>query len=232
MSNVMIQHWKEKMSYLESIIFNEQKFVESISLLTDLHGKVHSSEITSNGEETLDDILWKNMDETCFRSLSRRENVTIAWSVYHISRIEDITMNILVGNRNQVFLEDNWNERLNCPIVDTGNSLTIEQMESLSSELNMIEIRKYRNLVGKQTNTIFHELQFSDMNRTIQKSDLQRIFDEGGVNKETQWLLEFWGSKGVAGLLYMPANFHNLHHLSESIRLKEKYYKELKDRVG
>lgn len=232
MPNVKIQHWKEKMGYLESIIFNEHKFVESISLLTDLHSKVHSSEITPDGEETIEDILWKDMEETCFRTLSSGEKVTIAWSIYHVSRIEDMTMNVLVGNRDQVFLEGNWSERMNCPIKDTGNSLTTVEMKNLSDELNMGEVCNYRNIVGKRSKTIFHELQFTDVNRSIHKSDLQRIFDEGGVKEETSWLLDFWGSRGVAGLLYMPANFHNLHHLSESIRLKEKYYKEIKDRVG
>ena len=143
-----------------------------------------------------------------------------------------MTMNVLVGNRDQVFLEGNWSERMNCPIKDTGNSLTTVEMKNLSDELNMGEVRNYRNMVGKRTNTIFRELQFSDLIRTINKSDLQRIFNEGGVKVETRWLLDFWGSRGVAGLLYMPANFHNLHHLIESIRLKEKYYKEVKDCVS
>lgn len=30
----------------------------------------------------------------------------------------------------------------------------------------------------------------------------------------------------------MPAKFHNLHHLIEAIRLKEKYYKEMKNYVS
>ena len=57
---------------------------------------------------------------------------------------------------------------------------------------------------------------------------VQRIADEGGVKEEIINMLDFWGSNAVAGLLYMPANVHNLHHLSESIRLKEKYHKERK----
>jgi len=231
MPNEKIQQWKEKMNFLESIIFIEQNFMDSKRLLIDLHAEVHSSSITSDCEETLDDYLWKDMDETCFRTLSNGERVTIAWSIYHISRIEDMTMNILVSNGNQVFLEEGWNERLNSPIIDTGNSLTIKEMKHLSNNLNMTEIRHYRNMVGKRTKTILNQLQFSDLNRTIQKPELQRIIDEGGVKKDTLWLLDFWGSKAVAGLLYMPANFHNLHHLSESIRLKEKYYKEMQDQV-
>lgn len=185
MSNVKIQQWKEKMSHLEGIIFSERDFAESKRLLIDLHATVHASVMTSNGEETLDDDLWQDMDEVCFRTLANGERVTIAWSIYHIARIEDMTMNILVNGGSQVFFEGNWKDRLNCPIVDTGNALTTKEMENLSNKLNWTEIRNYRNMVGKRTSAIIHELQFSDLSRTIQKSELQRIFDEGGVKEDT-----------------------------------------------
>ncbi|MHA6484119.1 hypothetical protein ACX1C1_19685 [Paenibacillus sp. strain BS8-2] len=146
-----------------------------------------------------------------------------------MSRIEDMTMNVLIGQRNQIFLEGKWKERLNCSIIHTGNALTSSEMEDLSANLNMIEIRNYRNTVGESTKSIMNELQFSDLSRSIRKSDLQRIANQGGVKEEIKNILDFWGSNAVAGLLYMPANFHNLHHLSESIRLKEKYHKEKKD---
>ncbi len=47
---------------------------------------------------------------------------------------------------------------------------------------------------------------------------------EGGVleHPESSRLLEFWGKKDVAGIILMPITCHQIVHLSDCIKLKQK----------
>jgi hypothetical protein len=53
---------------------------------------------------------------------------------------------------------------------------------------------------------------------------VRRILAEGGVtgHKDSVWLLDFWGKKTVAGILLMPVTRHQILHLNDSMKLKEK----------
>lgn len=51
--------------------------------------------------------------EYCIMPSSKDE--TIAWVLWHIARIEDLTMGILAADGEQLF-DDQWKNRLSCPL--------------------------------------------------------------------------------------------------------------------
>lgn len=69
---------------------------------------------------------------------------TMAWAFWHIARIEDLTMNILVAGQEQVF-DPAWKLRMNATILDTGNALNDEEILRLSKSLHIQELLNYRN---------------------------------------------------------------------------------------
>ncbi len=48
---------------------------------------------------------------------------SIAWILFHLSRIEDMTMNMLVAGTPQLFTRDDWAERLNVPVLHSANKM-------------------------------------------------------------------------------------------------------------
>ena len=63
---------------------------------------------------TFEDELWEDMDEFSFRTMpSPKDEMTIAWCLWHSARIEDITMNILVTGGKQIINTDNYIEKMN-----------------------------------------------------------------------------------------------------------------------
>ena len=58
---------------------------------------------------------------------------TIAWVLWHIARIEDLTMGILVAGDGQLF-DTGWKRRINLPVSDTGNALSDDGIMQLSSQ--------------------------------------------------------------------------------------------------
>ena len=99
--------------------------------------------------ETRSDELVGDLREDEYAIMPTAKDETIAWVLWHISRIEDLTMNILVNGEKQIFNED-WQTRMNSPIRDTGNALSDNQIIQLSKSLRIQELLEYRNEVGRK----------------------------------------------------------------------------------
>jgi hypothetical protein len=216
--------WGSKQKLLRSILLKLDKFEEAIKLCLEQHAMVHSSEMSQINTVTFEDELWEGLDETTFRTMPTVKDETIAWSLWHLTRIEDITMSILVADEAQVINTDNWLEKMNVRVCDTGNSMTDKEIIDLSSKINMQELRKYRIAVGRMTREAIRKFQPADLKRKMEPARLQRVLDEGAVLNinDANWLIDFWGRKNVAGILLMPITRHHMVHINESMRLKKK----------
>lgn len=224
MSKVDRALWNGEQKKLKNIILKNDKHQEAIQLCLDQHAMVHSSEMSLISKITFEDELWNDLDEESFRTMFKQDHGTIARNMWHASRIEDITINLLVAGDSQVFNGDNWLERINSKIRDTGNAMIEEEVEEISLSINMNELRKYRVTVGKKTREIIKNLTHADLKKRIEPSALQRVLDEGAVLdvEGANWLIDFWGKKNVAGILLMPATRHNFVHINKGMRIKEK----------
>lgn len=215
---------------LNKIIRKQDSIEAAKKLFLDLHKKLHLSNITE-GEENEVDRLFSDLEPLEYAVMPTSKDETIAWVIWHIARIEDLTMGILVSGEDQLFNED-WKKRMNAPITDTGNALDDEGIMKLSKSLQVEELLHYRSAVGKRTRQIVASLHPGDMVRKVIHDAIEKIRLEGGVTMEedSKWLLEFWGGKDVAGLLLMPPTRHVMLHLNdcckwkEAIRAKKKLY--------
>ncbi|EPR09494.1 DinB family protein [Ruminiclostridium papyrosolvens] len=216
--------WGSQQNLLRSIILKSGKFDEAIELCLNQHEMVHSSEMSQKNITTCEDELWQGLDESTFRTMLARDNTTIAWCIWHSTRIEDITMNILVADGVQVINTGQWIPKMNNVICDTGNAMTNEEIVNFSTNINMNELRKYRIAVGKRTCEIIRDFSPEDLKRKIEKKKLKRVIDEGAVLdvEGANWLIDFWGKKNVAGILLMPVTRHHMVHLNESLRIKKR----------
>ena len=216
--------WGFNQKRLRDIFVKVDKFPEAIHLCLEQHAMIHTSEMSQSNIVTLEDELWEGLHKDTFCTMPTIKDETIAWCLWHITRIEDITMNILVANETQIIYKGNWLEKLGVTVCDTGNSMTDEEIIDLSSRLNMQELRQYRIAVGRTTREIITSLQPADLKGKIKADRLQRILDEGAVlNVESaNWLIDFWGRKNVAGILLMPVTRHQMVHLNAAMHLKKK----------
>jgi hypothetical protein len=215
--------WNSQQNLLKSILLKPDRFDEAIRICLEQHVMVHSSEMSQFKVETFEDELWEGLTEPAFRAMPTAKDETIAWSIWHLTRIEDITMNILVADDPQVINTGNWLEKMNIKVCDTGNAMTDEEIIDLSANINMQELRNYRIAVGRKTREIIQKSQPADLKRKMTPERLQRILDEGAVlNVDgAKWLIDFWGRKNVAGIFLMPITRHHMVHINESLRLKK-----------
>lgn len=206
---------------LTRIIRKPELIERSKELFLEIHGKLHISVLSGQEKNEVDGLL-EDLKEDEYAIMPTAKDETIAWVLWHISRIEDMTMNILVHGGKQVFDED-WRTRMNSPIEDTGNALSDAEITQLSRDLCKKELLRYRNEVGRKSREIIQTLSADDIRRKIPAQRINRILEEGGVtnHKDSIWLLEFWAKKDIAGILLMPPTRHVLLHLNDCCKWKQ-----------
>lgn len=215
--------WNTKHRELRKALSQPDRLEEARSLFIELHNCLHSGSGWSLEEE-----LWAGLNEAEFRCVPPGEEHSIAWCLWHLTRIEDVTMSVLVCNAPQVFSSGGWELRLHAPIRDTGNEINLEMVGELSTKVAFEELRAYRNAVGAQTQKVVSGLQTADLKRKTPPDRLQRLLDEGALFPKSQEVLDYWSRLTVAGLLLMPPTRHNLVHLNEALTLKRKLRKYLR----
>lgn len=218
-------YWNPRQTQLRQA-FKEKSADKAIGLTIELHSCVHSSEVYKKEQSSYFDEIWEGLNEEAFRTLPTLKDVTIAWDIWHITRIEDITSNLLIADGAQI-LNDEWLKRLNTQVKDTGNAMTKEEIAAFSKKLNMDELRNYRIAVGLRTKQVIEKLDNKDFKRKFSSAQVQRILSEGAVldHKDSSYLLDFWGKKTVEGIILMPITRHQIVHLNDCSKLKTRFKK-------
>jgi hypothetical protein len=197
-----------------------------------MHSLVHSSEVYQREKTSYMDEIWESLEDMAFRTMPTVKDDTVAWDIWHITRIEDLTSNLLIRNQEQV-LNAEWLTLLNVSVKDTGNAMSDEEILDFSNKVNREGLYQYRNAVGRRTREIIESLKPEDMKRKVSKDGLERIQTEGGVTNhpDSVWLLDFWGRKNVAGIIQMPITRHQIVHLNDCRRLKDVIAKRMKNDI-
>lgn len=142
----------EKHKELNRIIRKPNYVEEAKALFLDIHAGLHLSEVSGTGHNEVDALL-EDLALEEFAIMPTAKDETIAWALWHIARIEDLTMNMLVARRAQIF-DVKWGEKLRVSITDTGNALTDDEIMKLSHSIDAVELLRYRNEVGRRTREI------------------------------------------------------------------------------
>jgi hypothetical protein len=215
--------WTIKQNNLKIYLSKEQTFDQGINLLMEMHGLLHDKKVYKYTNDTIYDMLWNNLKEWTCKIISNKET-SIIWNIWHITRIEDIVVNILIGNTDEV-LNNEIQTKLNINIKDTGNAMGYNEIEFLNKNINIKILNEYRIKVGKRTQRIIKILKFGDMKKKMESNQLNKIMENGGLleHEKSKWLLDFWGKKNILGLIMMPITRHQTVHLNDCFIIKEKY---------
>jgi hypothetical protein len=162
------------------------------------------------------------MAEEQIRRIPRNCEHSVAWCIWHIARIEDVTMNLLVAGSPEILQQADWLGRMRTTLRHTGNAMDEEDVAKLSATVDIEALRAYRVAVGHRTREIVQALEPEALKQRVDPRRLQQVMDEGAVVEAARGIVDYWGRRNVAGLLLMPATRHNLIHLNEALRLGQR----------
>lgn len=216
------KHCLQQQTELRAVLDNQDQFTQGIEMFLDQHAMLHSGKITKADTWSFADAVMADISEELIRRIPNNCEHSIVWIIWHIARIEDVTMNLLVAGTPQIFLNNNWQEQIKTTIRHTGNAMDLEEVSALSQTVDIEALRAYRRAVGLRTREIVKQLHPADLKRKVDPAQIRRVSDEGAVVEEARGVLDYWSKRDVAGLLLMPATRHNLIHLNEALKLKQR----------
>jgi hypothetical protein len=186
------------------------------------HAMLHTARMSGLDVWSFEDEILAELGESDFRYIPPGSEHSIAWNLWHIARIEDVTMNLLVAGTEQVYFSGAWFNRLGIDFQHSGNVMSADEISALSTSIDIKTLREYRVAVGQRTRKIVSELTEAQYKQRVDANRIQRVLDEGAVTEAALEIVDYWGKRTIAGLLLMPATRHNFVHLNECLRIKSK----------
>jgi hypothetical protein len=214
--------WNKQQTKFKDILLSFDQHDKAISMFLGQHARLHSAAMTDSVAWSFEDEIMDNIQDQTARLVPINEEHSIAWLFWHIARIEDVTMNLLVAGKSQILYRENWLDRMKISIVNTGNGMKSDELTHLSETIDIETLRKYRQAVGRQTQQIVMALHPDDLKEMVDQSRLRRVKAEGAVLANSTGLIDYWGRKNIAGLLLMPPTRHCFVHLNEAARVKKR----------
>lgn len=215
----MNREWSELNKTMQTQIKKETTFHEGIDTLLELRRQL-ADEIDRFKAE----LGREEFNAIPFINANGYHSKTIAYSVWHIFRIEDIVAHTLISHDEQVFFSGNYQNRIGSPIITTGNELVKQQIADFSEVLNLDELYRYAASVKKSTDDLLKALSFADLKRKMTDADKERLRSLRVVSEDENacWLIDYWCGKDVRGLIQMPFSRHWIMHVEASLRIKNK----------
>ena len=152
---------------------------------------------------------------------------TIAYSLWHIFRIEDIVAHTLINCDEQIFFSENYKERINSPIITTGNELVKNEIFDFSKQLDIDGLYSYIHEVKENTEAILCELSYEMLKQRIsaERREILQKLNVVSSDENAVWLIDYWCGKDIRGLIQMPFSRHWIMHIEASLRIENKIRK-------
>ena len=209
---------------LRNLLSGSGDFEEASQVFLKHHAMLHSAKMSKGDIWSFEDAVLDDMSEEQMRQIPKNDEHSVAWCIWHLARIEDVAMNMLVADSQQVFIQDKWQEALGIDFSHTGNAMSDAEMAELSETINLTAMRSYRVAVGKRTREIFKALEPERLKEKVDPARVEKVRAEKAVIEAASEIADYWGKRNIAGLLLMPATRHNIVHLNEALRLKKKVH--------
>jgi len=210
----------KRQTELRRILSDSEEHERAIQLFLKHHAALHSAGVAQHESNSYEDDLLDDMSEAQYRRMPGGSEHSVAWLVWHMARIEDVAMNMLVAGTPQLLHTGGWFEKMGITAFDTGNVMHPEGIAAMSAGINIDALRSYRLEVGRRTRQIVLELSPQDLKTKVDPDRIEKIRHKGAVVEEARALLDYWSKRTIAGLLLMPATRHNIVHLNEGFRVK------------
>ena len=152
---------------------------------------------------------------------------TIAYSLWHIFRIEDITAHTLIAGDGQVFFGQDFQKRINSPIITTGNELVKDEIVRFSDALDIDELYSYISEVDSSISKLLNSLSFDDLKKKVTEERRSTLESLNVVSNSENafWLIDYWCGKDICGLIKMPLSRHWIMHIEACLRIEERLKK-------
>lgn len=217
----MNKEWSEKNKNMQSLL-KKATFSEGIEELINLRS-ILMDEVNSWKYE----VEPEDYSKMPFMNAEGYHSKTIAYSIWHIARIEDIVVNSLIRDKEEVLFTGGFIDRIKSSIITTGNELKKKEISVFSKSLDLATLFKYIAAVKDNTDEWLRQITYDNLKVIFSDEDKKRLQSKNVVStdKDAYWLIDYWCKKDVKGLIKMPLSRHWIIHIEAAIKIKDKLEK-------
>jgi hypothetical protein len=188
--------------------------VEWRQLFFQQHAAVHGPAVADLGF-SYEDLVLGGLSDAQMR-LRPAENLnSLAWLVWHITRCEDVAINVAIADRPQV-LDDGWASKLGVERDDIGTGMTPREVAELSEQVDLDALLSYRHAVGRQTREVIASIDDSLIEGAV---DADRYRRAAVLGDHAGWVDDFWAPWHGTDFLFLAAG-HCYQHWGEAITIR------------
>ncbi len=215
----MNKEWSQLNKTMQTLLRKGATYQEGIEALTALRNTLMDV-LVSLRENT----ARQEFDAMPYINAKGFHNKNIAYSIWHIFRIEDIVAHTLIAGDTQVFFSGTYQERIGAPLITTGNELIKQEIADFTKLLDIDELYHYAAQVKASTEALLRSIPYSEMTRSIPNENKEKLQSLKVISTEESaaWLIDYWCSKDLRGLIQMPFSRHWLMHTEAILRIRDK----------
>ncbi len=167
--------------------------------------------------------VWKSIPEDLLRQRPYPQVNSIAWNVWHLTRVEDAGLNLFVTEGSQVFNEG-WMQRLNIPPGQSartgwrhqGSGMTFPEVDELNQRIDLGALRDYSDSVQARTRQIVASLDPASLDSVMEAERLRLIVvGQGLAHSNPDGLIGNYQGWSKAKCLLHFALTHPFQHIGE-----------------
>lgn len=215
----MNKEWSELNKTLQAQLRKKDTFQVGLETLFALRGQLMETILSFRNA-----LAPADFSAIPFINANGYHSKTVAYSLWHIFRIEDIVAHTLINGDEQVFFRGEYQQRIKAPIITTGNELKKQQIADFSANLNLDALYAYLSEVKESTESLLRGFSCEDLKRKIpeeRKAALEALHVVS-EDESAHWLIDYWCEKDVRGLIQMPFSRHWIMHIEAALRIKAK----------
>jgi hypothetical protein len=135
--------------------------------------------------------VWEMVPDDLMRQRPHLQVNSIAWILWHLTRVEDAGLNRFVVDRTQVLDEGSWMQKMNVPLRHNGSDMNFAEVDDLSQRINLQALHDYSKAVQIRTREIVSQLTYNNLDSIMEEKYLRVIlFDEGLAHPKAAGLLD------------------------------------------
>ena len=214
----MNKEWSDLNKAMQQLLKKRDTFNEGIAALFRLRDELYNTMLSLREELSRGDF-----DVMPYPKAKGYHCKNIAYSLWHIFRIEDITANTLIADREQVFFTGDYQRRINSPIITTGNELSGDEIAGFTKVLDIGALYEYISDVKQSTEDTLLGMDFDKLKTKILTERREKLISLEVVSRSEDafWLVDYWCGKDIRGLIQMPFSRHHIMHTEAMLRIRD-----------
>src|SRR5262245_17938653 len=190
-------------------LLKEKLSMDAFTLLMQRYDPVHKGFVPD---------LFKNVTDEQVRQRPSGLN-SVAWLVWHLSRVQDAVVSRFLDDRAQVLDEGRWNEAMGLDRRDVGPGMTGDEVAALSARIDVDALRRYHGAVAERHREIAASLPSAAWDEVVPGERVRKaVAAEAMLLPPGQWVADFWARGHSRGwYLLQVALLHPYGHCFDAM---------------